>query len=132
MYHNLRLTSATFGLPALYYYLFSEKNTSETLLALMLVLTIILSCFFWSNPVYGSELNMYDSTVARLTFLMFITYTLWKQGITWQYISILSLVSIAFYYSDYYSTIQWCGPEHVQSHGIFHILCTTGAFFAFV
>ena len=131
MYRVLRLTSATFGLPVLYYYLFSEKNIYETLLALMLILTIILSYFFWSNPVRGSDMYIYDGTVAKLTALLFITYTFWKRGINWQYMSILLLVATTFYYSDYYSSMEWCCTEHIQSHGLFHILCTVGTFFAF-
>jgi hypothetical protein len=132
MHHALRLTSATFGLPALYYFLFSEKNTYETLLALMLILTVILSYFFWSDPVIGSDINIYDAVVAKLTLFLFISYTLWKRGFTWQYISILFLIGISFYYSDYYSSIQWCCTEHIHSHGVFHVLCTIGTFFAFV
>ena len=130
MHRFLRLTNATLLLSLTYFYFFVDKNTFEMVFAILLVYTIVMSQLFWSNPVKGSDVYLCDAVVAKITILAFILYTFWKHGFMWSYI--LCCVAISFYYSNLYSSIEWCSYNHVVSHGLLHYFCFMASFFAFI
>ena len=132
MHQFLRLTNATMFLSLLYFYFFTDKNVCELILATMLVMSIVTSQIFWSNPVKGSDIHICDAILAKLTIFSFIIYTFWKQGFLWSYMFVLCCVAVSFYYSNLYSSMEWCSNEHIKSHGLLHYFCFMATFFAFI
>ena len=132
MHQFLRLTNATLIISLLYFYFFTDKNVYEIILSTMLVLSIAMSQIFWSNPVKGSSIHMWDAIIAKMTIFSFIIYTFWKHGFLIEYTIVLVCIAISFAYSHYYSSIEWCSSGHVKSHGALHYFCFMATFFAFI
>jgi hypothetical protein len=131
----LQITNLALLFSLWYFYLQSKKNIYECILAAILVLIIICSQIFWSNPIQHSLVHRIDAIVAKVGLTCFILYILffkkktWLGGIT----AILITICIAdtFYLSNHFSTIEWCCETHVMFHGMMHMFCYIGTFFAF-
>lgn len=66
----------------------------------------------------------------KIVILFFIMYTLlykFKFG----YLLVLFVISISFYFSDKYSNQEWCCNKHLFWHGLLHVFCFFGTFYAF-
>ena len=130
MHQILQVTHALFLLPV--FHLFNYNNTHEIILAYMLIATMIFSQLFWYNPIKGSNIHKYDSIVAKIVILSFIIYTFWKRGFMWSYMTILICIALSFYYSNYYSEIEWCCLQHIQSHCFLHFFCYIATLYVFI
>lgn len=102
----------------------------EYLLAFFLVITIVCSQLFWSNPIKKSIIHKIDAMIAKIVIFSFIFYTIvYKFRIS--YVMILLAIAISFYFSNYYSNIEWCSNNHIFCHGLLHIFCFIATFYAF-
>jgi hypothetical protein len=136
MHSILLYTNMLLIISLIYFYLYSNKNPMETALAALLVAVIVTSQYFWRNPIRGTSLHTADAVVAKLCIFSFIIYTLFvKNG--WNYTSLLYsilliYIGLAAWFSNHYSKIRWCSPEHVKSHAFLHYFCFLATFFAFI
>jgi hypothetical protein len=115
------------------FFIFYVKNKSpfEYILAGLLVVSILLSQMFWSNPIQHSRIHRIDAVVAKLTIATFILYTLLYK-FRYSYLLVLSALFITFYWSHSYSSQEWCSEQHIVWHGIFHVWCVIASFYAFL
>lgn len=103
----------------------------ECILACLLIVTVVFSQLFWSDPVQNSTLHQMDAIVAKIVIFSFILYTLvYKFRVS--YLFVLFAVGITFYLSNKYSSQEWCCDKHIACHGLLHFFCFTATFFAFV
>jgi hypothetical protein len=128
MHKILQVTHALFLLPMLYLFNYNN-NIHEIILSYMLIITAIFSQLFWSNPVKDSNIHYYDAIIAKIVILSVVIYTFWKYGFMWSYTAILICIAASFYYSNYYSKIEWCGARHIQSHCCLHFFCYIATLF---
>ena len=131
MHRILQFTHALFLLPVLYFYFYCDKNIPETILAYMLIITMIFSQLFWYNPIKGSTIHKCDAIIAKIVILSFAVYTFWKYGFMLSYTVILMCIATSFYYSNHYSRIEWCGAQHIQSHCCLHFFCYIATLYVF-
>ena len=136
MYHILLYTNLMLVISLIYFYLYSIKNWIETTLAVLLVATIITSQCFWRNPLRGTSLHKIDAIVAKICIFSFIIYTLfikhWLNYTSLIYSILLVYIGLAAWFSNHYSKIQWCSPEHIKSHAFLHYFCFIATFFAYI
>ena len=103
----------------------------EFFLVCLLILSIFCSQLFWNNPIKNSIIHKIDAFVAKIVIITFIIYTLiYKFKIS--FLLILLAIAISFYFSNYYSNKEWCSNQHICCHGLLHIFCFIGTFFAFI
>jgi len=119
---------------SLFYFLFTRQKIKtinfEYILALFIIPTIICSQLFWNNPIKQSNIHKIDAIIAKITILSFIIYTLlYKFKISYLFVLLASIV--CFYFSNYYSNKEWCSNQHLFFHGLLHICCFIGTFYAF-
>ena len=131
----LRITNLSLLFSLLYFYLHSKKNNKECFLAGVLVLIIILSQLFWSNPIQHSTIHRIDAMVAKMGFVSFVVYILFFKKHPWWGclcgIFIIFCISISFFFSHHFSSLEWCSENHLICHGMMHIFSYIGTFFAF-
>lgn len=130
----LCFTSSLLIIPILYFlfkiqYL-NENSKIEFALALLLILTIIFSQLFWNNPIKDSFIHKMDAIIAKIAIISFTLYT-FVYKFHFSYLFILLVICISFYFSNKYSNKQWCCDEHLFYHGLLHIICFIGTFYAF-
>jgi hypothetical protein len=117
-----------------FYFLFNttpNKNQKiEFMLASLLIATIIFSQLFWDNPVKNSKIHKIDAIIAKIVIFSYILYTLVYKFV-FSYLLVLSAIAISFYYSNHFSTQQWCSNKHLFCHGCLHIFCFIATFYAF-
>lgn len=131
----LSLTSLFLLIPLLVYDYKEFPPWEETLLATLIVFNVVFSILFWTNPVQHSPLHVYDARLAKLSYVMVVLYVLFLKDLgTLKWIfGILLLASMTlFYYSHVHSTQEWCSPEHVWYHAIFHVITSAGCSLAFL
>ena len=130
----LCFTSILF-LTGLYFFIMKPQNQQlpyiEYFLATLLIIRTITSILFWSNPLQHSTIHKTDAVIAKITILTFILYTLFYTSYKSSYLFLILALAIAFYASNYYSSIQWTSNEHILSHGLLHILGAIGTIYAF-
>jgi hypothetical protein len=117
------------------YFIFNLQEEKETpffeyILALLLIIIIIFSQFFWNNPIKNSIMHKIDAITAKIGILSFIFYTLIYKFKT-SYLLVLLGLCISFYFSNKYSTQEWCCNKHILCHGLLHICCFIGSLYAF-
>jgi hypothetical protein len=116
------------------YFKFNLQEKKETpffeyILALLLII-IIFSQIFWNNPIKNSIMHKIDAITAKIGILSFIFYTLIYKFKT-SYLLVLLGLCISFYFSNKYSTQEWCCDKHILCHGLLHIYCFIGSLYAF-
>jgi hypothetical protein len=123
----------------IFYFLFNIKTetpNTEYLLVAMLFFVMYFSRQFWKNPIKHSRTHIIDGIVAKITMVIFIPYTLYKFSNSSVYLLsyclILFAIATSFYLSNKYSNEEWCCSKHLICHGLFHIFCFIGTFFAFL
>jgi len=109
----------------------TQPNQLETVLATSLVGTIVFSQLFWNNPIKHSIIHKIDAVIAKIVITSFILYTLiYKYRFT--YLIVLFAIAISFYFSNHYSSQEWCSNKHLCCHASLHIFCFIATFYAFL
>jgi len=109
----------------------TQPNQVETVLATSLVGTIVFSQLFWNNPIKHSIIHKIDAIIAKIVITSFILYTLiYKYRFT--YLLVLSAIAVSFYFSNHYSSQEWCSNKHLCCHASLHIFCFVATFYAFL
>lgn len=148
-YHFLCLTTLFFLLPLIAFLLkklgvfnitnflpvyMSEFITIEYLLVGLILINIIMSLLFWSNPVDGSVIHILDGFFAKFSLITFVFYTLfYKQLSTYAIIVYLGILFVSLIFaglSHYYSSQEWCSNLHVIFHGCMHFFFSLGVIMA--
>ena len=137
--HHLLFTNLLLFLPLLYYLIIVQKKTKgESALAVVLVLVIVSSQLFWSDPVQQSNVHLVDSWVAKTAIFAFILYVLrykfhrFNAASKVSFFVVLAAIGLSFYFSNFYSSREWCSNHHVWWHGCLHVMCCVGTFYAFL
>jgi len=122
--------------PILLFFYNKRDNFYERVLVFLLVINLILSFLFLSNPIRGSSIHCYDGLFAKLSFVLVSVYILCIKVIQplmkILFGVVLAFATLMFYHSSQCSSKEWCSPEHIQCHVIFHILISVGGLFAFI
>ena len=110
-------------------------NNNYNILSFLLFATYIFSQLFWFNPIQHSLVHKIDSIVAKTSISCFIIYTLIFKELTfllyYSYIFIVLNILLMSYLSNIESTKKWCSDKHILYHGLLHIFCFIGSFYAF-
>jgi len=131
----LRFTNILLVLSILFFIYKTTQETQskqiETVLATSLIGTIVFSQLFWNNPIKHSIIHKIDAIIAKIVISSFILYTLiYKYRFT--YLLVLSAITVSFYFSNYYSSQEWCSNKHLCCHASLHIFCFIASFYAFI
>ena len=134
--HYLLLSSLFVLLPLYFFYLKTHKNYYEYILAGLLVINMVLSLLFWSNPIKNGLIHKIDAFFARISLICFILYIVFlkENSILDKVIFIgLSLIAISmFLCGDKESSKNWCSKNHINFHMCFHLLSFLAACYAFL
>lgn len=108
----------------------------QVYLAILLSINVCLSFLFWINPVKHSVIHLCDGFFAKLSVIVFSFYIFFMKKIDVfmkiYFAIILIFASKCFYYSNHYSSIEYCTNEHVTYHSMFHMCIGLGSVVAFV
>jgi hypothetical protein len=123
---------------SMFFFLYKTKtrrpqptNKTEYFLATSLIATIIFSQLFWKNPIKHSKIHKIDAIIAKIVICSFILYTIiYKFKLS--YLLILSAIATSFYFSNHFSSQEWCSTKHLCCHGSLHLLCFIATFYAFL
>ena len=131
----LRYTNLLLLISFFYFLFITQKlnnNPSwlEYVLASFLIITIVFSQLFWSNPIKQSNIHKIDAIIAKIVIFSFILYTLLYK-FKYSYLLVLLAIALSFYFSNHYSTKEWCSNKHLCCHGCLHIFCFLATFYAF-
>jgi len=120
-------------LSILYFFYNKDEKTPymEYLLVLFLIPIIITSQIFWNNPIKGSKIHKIDALISKTAIISFIVYVLIYKFSFIRLFILLGII-VSFYFSNYYSNKEWCSNQHICCHGLLHIFCFIGTFFAFI
>ena len=140
MYNNnhndLQITIIILLLAFVFFIVNSKKNWIECTVGCMLILTFIFSQIFWANPIQYSFYHKIDAVIAKISIAMFLLYTLLYKDLSYytliSYLLIMLGVAGSFYFSNYYSSREWCCDNHLFYHKFLHIFGGFGAFYAFI
>ena len=130
----LRYTNLLLLISFFYFLFITQKlnnNPSwlEYVLASFLIITIVFSQLFWSNPIKQSNIHKIDAIIAKIVIFSFILYTLLYK-FKYSYLLVLLAIALSFYFSNHYSTKEWCSNKHLCCHGCLHIFCFLATFYA--
>lgn len=134
---NYKYLCYTNKLPLLSLFYFARKvtvvevNTIEIILSFLSLYTAVFSHFFWSYPKKHSLAHKIDAFVSRITVTSFVAYIL-VYKCTLSYLFVVSMIFTTFYYSNYYSSQEWCSNKHLCWHAGLHIVCAIASFYAFL
>lgn len=117
---------------SIFYFFYNNKKyiLFEYILVSLLPFTVLFSQLFWYNPVRNSLIHKIDAIIAKLVISSFILYTLIYK-FNFSYLIILTIIFTSFYYSNNYSSKNWCCNNHLFYHGLLHIFCFISTFYAF-
>ena len=118
---------------SIFYFFYNNKKyiLFEYILVSLLPFTVLFSQLFWYNPVRNSLIHKIDAIIAKLVISSFILYTLIYK-FNFSYLIILTIIFTSFYYSNHFSSKNWCCNNHLFYHGLLHIFCFIATFYAFV
>ena len=132
----LCLSCLGFLLPVLFYIFYRESSTICTFLAILIISNVIASIFFWKDALQHGFFHKIDAILARITFICGIGYILLSKTMTpigwFLFGMILGNVGFHLYLSNEYSVKEWCCPEHIYYHFIFHLSIPAGFMFCFL
>lgn len=132
----LLMSSLFVLIPLLFFYVKTDKNNYEYILATLLVLNMILSLLFWSNPIKNGLIHTIDAFFARVSLICFIIYFVFlKENTTLQKMNcfiLLLMGIIMFLYGNNESCKNWCSKNHTNCHMCFHLFVYLSASYAFV
>ena len=91
---------------------------------------------FWSNPVRYHWRHIIDMCIVIPFGLLIIFFVLFckkmHRVLFFVFGIILTLLLYFMYLSRYYSQIEWCSPEHIFSHLLFHCFANISIWFVFI
>lgn len=132
----LLFTSFLILLPLSLFYFKKNKNKYEYILALLLIINLILSLLFWSNPIKNSLIHKIDAFFARVSLIFFVIYILFfkENNIVLNFIILILFLKgiMMFFYSDKESSKSWCSKNHINYHMCFHLFMYLAAFYVFI
>jgi len=123
-HYLLMFSSIGFLIPIIRLLSIREPCGIKYALSILFCCNFLFSFLFWYNPIRFSLIHFFDGVFAKVTFFFFSLYVIFikpieiiKKNI---YISLLNSAIILFYFSDYYSNMDWCSPIHIFFHFLFH------------
>ena len=103
----------------------------EFVIQLAMMLIVVTSLVFWSNPVRETFNSRFDSRLVKTTIIFTCVYALFFKGLPEQQrnflITIIVFLAFSFYKSSKASNIQWCSDDHLVCHWFVHIFGIIGA-----
>ena len=134
--HYLCITNILLVISFIFFIINSNKNVAECYLSICLLLTILFSQLFWRNPKKHSMIHKIDAIIAKISIMSFILYTILYKKLNkyllGSYLLIILGMFYTFYYSNKYSTLEWCCNNHLIYHGYLHVLVFAGSIYAFL
>jgi len=130
-------SSLLFIIPIAIFLMKKQKNVWEYVLCILLVINFILSLLFWSQPIQHSTIHFYDAIFGRISLFLFIFYIFFIKhfgspgNLKLLSFIVLFFILILFYYSDVYSSKEWCSDNHIMCHFLFHMFISIGCSLAF-
>ena len=130
-------SSLLFIIPIVVFLIKKQKNVWEYVLCILLVINFILSLLFWSQPIQHSTIHVYDAIFGRISLFLFIFYIFFIKHFgspgNFKLLCFIVLLCtlILFYYSDVYSSKEWCSDNHIMCHFLFHMFISIGCSLAF-
>jgi len=76
-------------------------------------------------------MNKLDAIVIGSFIVYTLAYKLSSSIVRLSYWLLLAGIATSFYYSNYYSTHEWCSNTHIRFHAWLHILCFIAILYAF-
>ena len=132
----LCLSSMGAFLPILFYFFYREYSSIYTFFSIMILSNIIASILFWKDAVKNGVFHRIDGILARITFIVIFGYILFFKTMTpigwFLFGMILGKIGFYIYLSNEYSSKEWCCPEHIYHHLLFHLSIPTGLLFCFI
>jgi hypothetical protein len=132
---NLLFSSLFILLPLTFFYVKTNKSNYEYILANLLIINIILSLLFWSNPVKNGLIHIIDAFFARFSVICFLIYIVFlKKNSSLDKIIFYSLFLIGlfmFLCGGKESSKNWCSKSHINYHMCFHLFLSLAACYAF-
>lgn len=134
-YHYCCLSILNFLYPLYIFYHKPVKNIFEKGCAGFNIAIVICGELFWINPIRRGIYHKIDSIVVKSAVFYFGFYILLIKSNSierlLQCYSNIFLIGLSFYFSNYYSSKKWCCSNHIISHIIFHIACSSGMLLAY-
>lgn len=138
-HHCLCVTTWIFVLPIAYilYKLSCAQEIPhfEYVLLCLISINIGFSMLFWYDPVQNSDIHIYDAFFAKLSLVTFIFYFFSRYNSHVDvviFLMILVGIAVSAYYSNHFSSTEWCCYNHIQSHGLMHMFCGLGCVYVLV
>lgn len=132
----LCLSSLGMFLPILFYLFYRPYSHIYTFISTLILSNIIASILFWKDAIQHGFFHRIDGILARITFICSLGYILLyktMQPIGWFLFGmILGKVGFYIFLSNEYSCNEWCSPEHIYHHLLFHLSIPTGLMFCFL
>lgn len=117
------------------YFIKNQQPISLKKCAVFTLAAVICNQLFWIKPIRFSFYHKIDGAVAKTTFVYFIVYTHSKNVLSrkqfLEYYFIIFLMGFAFYFSNYFSSRNWCCSKHLFTHTTFHFLSSIGMLYAY-
>jgi len=116
-------TSAFGIIPLSVFNLKSNKNIYEYGLTLLLMINILFTILFWSNPIKHCLMHKIDALFARISLVSFTVYICFtKNNLTIALFFILFSIGMGLFYgSNKESYNHWCSKNHTLYHMCFHL-----------
>ena len=107
----------------------------EKICAGLTVLMILFGELFWINPIQFGFFHRIDGFIVKISFCYQVNYLFFRKSLNIQnkiklYTSFFVLL-ISFYFSNYFSSKEWCSKYHIFFHIITHISSSYGISFAY-
>jgi len=132
----LCVSSLGMFLPIIFYLFYREYTHVYTFLSTLILSNIIASILFWKDAERYSFFHRIDAILARISFVCCLGYILLYKTMSpfgWFLLGmILGKVGFYLYLSNEYSCKEWCCPEHIYHHLLFHLSIPAGLTFCFL
>jgi len=132
----LCLSSLGMFLPILFYIYYRSYSHIYTFLSILILSNIIASILFWKDAEPYGFFHKIDAILARISFICSLGYILLYKNMTpigWFLLGmILGKAGFYIYLSNEYSSKEWCCPEHIYHHFMFHLSIPLGLLFCFL
>jgi hypothetical protein len=134
-YHCCCVSILSFFYPLYIFYNKPFTDIFEKGCAVFTLVAICCSQLFWIKPIRFSFYHKVDGLVAKTTFVYFLVYTHSKNVLSTkqflEYYFLIFLMSLTFFFSNYFSSRNWCCFKHLFIHVIFHFLSSIGMLYAY-
>lgn len=138
-YNNFFLvgSSCFFLIPVIYFLIqLRFSNVMEIILASLLLLNLSFSIAFWCHAINGGTMHIIDAIFGRISVILFSLYIFFIKEcplyVKMTFFNMFISTLILFYFSSYYSSMDWISNCHVTYHFLFHIFIGIGCVIAFL